>query len=287
MGNAMTAHLVEEGYKVHGYDLNPEMRELASHNDVTVYDSISDTIKAMPGQKTVWLMIPAQFVDSTLTDIYPHLQPEDIIIDGGNSFYKHTISRAVAAAEKNITYIDCGTSGGVDGARNGASLMVGGPSAVVSRLEPLFTSLATKNGFGHVGQTGAGHYVKMVHNGIEYGMMGAIAEGLNFVESHEPELEVNVAEVLKAYQHGSIISSSLMNWLGEAYSEQGYLQSIAGEVPVGETEQEMEYITKQGQSPVLEAAVNQRKATRSSSSRTGTLISAMRNMFGGHKTIKK
>jgi len=287
MGNAMTAHLVEEGYTVHGHDVDPEARQLASENGVTVYDSLPAAIAAMPGQKVVWLMIPAKFVDSTLVDIHSLMQPEDIIIDGGNSFYKDTLTRAAASVAKNITYIDCGTSGGVDGARKGASLMVGGPTEVVNKLEPLFTTLAAKNGFGHVGKTGAGHFVKMVHNGIEYGMMGAIAEGMSFVERQQSELDIKPLEVLKPYEHGSIISSSLMSWLAEAYNTPSYLESIAGEVPQGETEMEMEYIVAQNQSPVLEAALQQRKDTRQNPSRTGTLISAMRNTFGGHKTIKK
>lgn len=287
MGKAMSTRLVEAGYTVHGFDVDPLARQSAAEAGVLVHDTIESAVTAVATPKVVWLMIPAQLVDSALEDMYPNLEPGDRVIDGGNSFYKDTITRAKKAFELQVTFIDCGTSGGVDGARDGASLMVGGPNEAVKKLEPLFTTLATVNGFGHVGQTGAGHFVKMVHNGIEYGMMGAIAEGLSFLESNEPELEINASEVLKAYQHGSIISSSLMSWLGDAYQTKDYLQDIAGQVPVGETEKEMEYITQQNQSPVLTAALTQRKDTRLHPSRTGTLISAMRNTFGGHKTHKK
>jgi 6-phosphogluconate dehydrogenase len=127
----------------------------------------------------------------------------------------------------------------------------------------------------------------MVHNGIEYGMMGAIAEGLHFIETQQPELDIDVSATLKPYEHGSIISSKLIGWLADAYETQGYLENIAGEVPKGETEMEMEYIVEHNHTPVLDAALLQRKATREQPSRTGTLISAMRNQFGGHQVIEK
>ena len=287
MGAAMTANLVEKDYKVHGFDVSEEARNIAKKNGVLTYDSISDAVNAMEGTKVVWVMVPSKFVDSVLKELYDILIAKDIIIDGGNSFFKETLIRSKVATEKNIHYIDCGTSGGVDGARHGASLMVGGNKVVVSEIEHIFEALAALNGYGHVGGPAAGHFVKMVHNGIEYGMMGAIAEGLSLIEEYKEPCAINISEVLKAYEHESIITSNLISWLSDSYNTEGYLESIAGEVPKGETEMEMEFIVEQSKTPVLEAALNQRKATRENPSRVGTLISAMRNQFGGHKTIKK
>lgn len=287
MGTAMTARLVEQGYTVHGFDVSESARTDAKGNGVHIYNSITEAISAMNNRKIIWLMVPSKFVDSALKDIYEHIQADDIIIDGGNTFFEDTKRRAQDAAVKDIHYIDCGTSGGVNGARHGASLMVGGAAEAVEHVEDIFVALAAPDGYGHVGGSGAGHFVKMVHNGIEYGMMGAIAEGMSFIEQHQAELDINPEETLKPYEHGSIISSSLMNWMAEAYKDKEFLSNIAGEVPRGETEMEMEYIIAQNQTPVLQAALQQRKDTREHPSRTGTFISAMRNMFGGHTVIKK
>ncbi|MFT5832026.1 MAG: 6-phosphogluconate dehydrogenase [Candidatus Paceibacteria bacterium] len=287
MGAAMTEHLVEEGYTVHGFDVSPEARATAAGFGVDVHDSIGAAISHMEGKKVVWMMVPSKFVNDVLQEVTTKLTTDDIIIDGGNTFFKETLARAETTKAKGIHYVDCGTSGGVDGARHGASLMIGGDNAVVREIEHIFTTLAAPGGYGHVGKSGAGHFVKMVHNGIEYGMMGAIAEGVNFIESEQPDLEIDVQTALKPYENGSIISSSLMGWLADSFTTNGYLEQIAGEVPQGETEMEMEYIVEQAKTPVLNAALEQRKATRKAPSRTGTFISAMRNQFGGHKTIKK
>jgi len=287
MGAAMTEHLVEAGYTVRGFDVSEEARVSAATFGVDTHDSIAAAIDSMSGQKVVWMMVPSEFVDDVLSEVKTNLKPGDIIIDGGNTFFKDTLTRSAVAQSEGIHYVDCGTSGGVDGARHGASLMVGGDTEIVSHIEHIFTTLAAEDGYGHVGKSGAGHFVKMAHNGIEYGMMGAIAEGINFIESEQPDLEIDVIKALKPYKNGSIISSSLMGWLADSFATKGYLEQIAGEVPTGETEVEMEYIIEQAKTPVLKAALNQRKETRQNPSRTGTLISAMRNQFGGHKTIKK
>jgi len=287
MGAAMTEHLVEQGYTVHGFDVSEEARTAAAAFGVHTHDSIADAISHMAGKKVVWLMVPSKFVDDVLTEVSAELSAGDIIIDGGNTFFKETLRRAQEAAKRELEYVDCGTSGGMEGARHGASMMIGGKEDVFAEIEHFFAAMSAPNSYARVGNTGAGHFVKMVHNGIEYGMMGAIAEGMNFVEAHAEDMEINICETLKPYEHGSIISSSLMSWLADAYKTEGYLENIAGEVPRGETEMEMEYIVDAGQTPVLNAALDQRKATRDDPSRTGTLISAMRNQFGGHKTIDK
>jgi len=287
MGMAMTAHLVEAGFTVHGYDVDDAAKTAARENGVKTHNSITEAISHQSGKKVVWLMVPSKFVDDVLTEVSTELKSGDIIIDGGNSFFKDTIRREAELRKLELYYIDCGTSGGMEGARHGASIMVGGENKAVSEVSNIFKALATKDGYAHVGGSGAGHFVKMVHNGIEYGMMGAIAEGMSFVESHKADFNINIDHVLKPYEHGSIVSSRLMSWMAEAYRTEGYLENIAGEVPKGETEFEMEFIVEEGKTPILTAALEQRKSTRGNPSRIGTLISAMRNQFGGHKTISK
>lgn len=286
MGRGMAEKLTENGYVVHGYDVSEEMRQEAANAGITVLHTLTEALAAMTGRKVVWLMVPSKFVDDVLNEVTPQLTAGDIVIDGGNSFFKDTLRRGEMLAAQEIHYVDCGTSGGVRGARHGASLMVGGPDDVIAEIEHLFHILATRNGYAHVGKTGAGHFVKMVHNGIEYGMMGALAEGMSYIEDHQAEFDIRIKEVFKPYQHGSVIESSLVNWLADAYRTEGYLEGIVGEVPRGETEEEMEYIIEAGKTPVLEASVTQRKTTRGNPSRIGTLLSAMRNQFGGHAVVK-
>ncbi|MFT7645243.1 MAG: 6-phosphogluconate dehydrogenase [Candidatus Paceibacteria bacterium] len=286
MGLAMTTHLVEREFIVHGFDVDEDSRQNASDAGVVKNNSISEAINNMIGRKIVWLMVPSEFVDGVLNEVLSELKPGDIVIDGGNSFFKDSIRREAELSKLKLHYIDCGTSGGMEGARHGASIMVGGHKEPVREVTNIFEALATKDGFAHVGGPGAGHFVKMVHNGIEYGMMGAIAEGLSFVEEQQVDLSIDIKQVLKPYKNGSIITSNLMGWMADSYKTEGYLNNIAGEVPKGETEFEMEFIVEEGKTPILSAALKQRKSTRGNPSRIGTLISAMRNQFGGHKTIK-
>ncbi|MDA8596970.1 NAD(P)-binding domain-containing protein, partial [Candidatus Pacebacteria bacterium] len=238
-------------------------------------------------KKVVWLMVPSKYVDDVIAETVGKLTRGDCIIDGGNSFFKDSVFRHHDLAGRGIQFIDCGTSGGVEGARCNASLMVGGDRPIVKKYEHIFQALAITNGYGHVGGPGAGHFVKMVHNGIEYGMMGAIAEGMNVLHEHREGMHLNITEAIKAYEHGSIIESNLISWLSDAYEKKGNLESIAGTVPKGETEMEMEYLVSHNKVRVLSAALTQRKLTRSEPSFTGTLISAIRNEFGGHTVNKK
>jgi 6-phosphogluconate dehydrogenase len=287
MGAAMSAHLVENGYTVHGFDMSEEARSEAQKQGVTTYPLLKDCIKALSGPKVIWVMVPSKFVDDVITDIKSELTKGDCIIDGGNSFFKESVFRHHDLGGSEIDFLDCGTSGGVEGARYGASLMVGGELGIVKKHEHIFTALATKDGYGHVGGPGAGHFVKMVHNGIEYGMMGAIAEGLNVLHEHKEGMSLNINEAIKAYEHGSIIESNLISWFADAYKQEGYLETIAGQVPKGETEMEMEYLVTHNHLRILNAALTQRKLTRVEPSLVGTYIAAMRNEFGGHKTIQK
>lgn len=288
MGLAMATLLSEKGFTVHAYNRSPEPRKEAEAVGIKTYDSPVEAIKALPsGAKTVWLMVTSSAVDAVIAEVVPALEAGDTIIDGGNSFFKDSNRRCQELTAQSIHFIDAGVSGGMEGARHGASVMVGGEKESVAAHAHIFTALATENGYAHVGGPGAGHFVKMVHNGIEYGMMGALAEGLNTLHNPPEGITVDVMAALNPYENGSIITSRLMSWLADSYRTEGYLEAIAGEVPKGETEGEMEYLEADHEMPVMVAALNQRRNTRIHPSHIGTLISAMRNQFGGHKTIAK
>jgi 6-phosphogluconate dehydrogenase len=288
MGSALGASLVEEGYTVHGYDNNLELYQELKTTGIFTHETLANAVATLErSTKTIWLMLPATYVDDILIELTPLLSPGDTVIDGGNSFFKKSIERHDTLEALGIGFIDCGTSGGVFGARHGASLMVGGDAEIVEKHFDLFTALAVTDGYAHVGSTGSGHFVKMVHNAIEYGMIGAIAEGVNILEEHKDALGIDVKNALKPYQHGSIIESSLMTWLASAYSADGLLEHIAGTVPKGETEMEMEYLVSHEQTPVLKSALKQRTSSRIEPTFTGALIAAMRNQFGGHAILRK
>lgn len=286
MGLNMVTHLVESGYKVVGYDPNEEAKKLAKEVGVEVVNSYSEMVSKLSSQKVIWIMVPSNLVDTVIKDLIPLLSPGNTIIDGGNSFYKDSVRHHQELRDSGINFLDCGTSGGKDGARHGAAIMVGGEKAIFEIHEDIFKTLATENGYALVGKEGAGHFVKMIHNGIEYGMMGAIAEGMTVLHDHKAMFNINLQEVFKPYEHESIIASKLITWLRQAY-EEGQIDTITGEVPRGETETEMEHITTLGDTKVLLAALEQRKETRVNNSYIGKLIAAMRNQFGGHKVIIK
>jgi 6-phosphogluconate dehydrogenase len=286
MGLNMTTLLVEKGYRVIGYNQSEEPLQAAREAGITVVSSPRELIATLPSPRVVWLMVPSGAVDSVLEEITPLLEAGDTVIDGGNSFYQDSIRRHKELQESRIDFLDVGTSGGMQGARYGASIMIGGSTEVFSRHEHIFKALAAPMGYARVGNEGAGHFVKMVHNGIEYGMMGAIAEGMTILHEHEEMFGIDLKEVFKPYEHESIITSKLVSWLREAY-EEGQIEAIKGEVPQGETEFEMEHITTLGDVKVLEAALAQRKQTRVSESYLGKLVAAMRNQFGGHKVLGK
>ncbi len=287
MGLNMATLLVENGYRVVGNDPSEEAKTAAKNVGVEVVLDVKEMVEALPSPRVIWVMVPSKFVDSVLAEMVPLLGTGDTVIDGGNSFYKDSLSRHKSLREKELNFLDCGTSGGVEGARHGASVMVGGLSEVFAVHEHIFEALAAPNGYALVGKEGAGHFVKMVHNGIEYGMMGAIAEGMTVLHNHEEEFGIDLSQVFKPYENESIISSKLVSWLREAYKE-GKIDMISGEVPTGETEFEMEHIIAElGDVKVLKAALDQRKETRIHDSYLGKLIASMRNQFGGHKTIAK
>jgi 6-phosphogluconate dehydrogenase len=283
MGFNMVRRMQEKGHSVTAYDPNTESMARAATAGISTASSLADLIKSTRTRRTVWLMVPHTAVDRVLDELIPLLSPKDTIIDGGNSPYTETVRRAKKLGRKGIAMLDVGVSGGPNGARRGACLMVGGDVPTYDTYEPLFTDLAVKNGYAYMGTHGAGHFVKMVHNGIEYGMMQAIAEGFDILR--ESQYNPLLTDVAQLYNHGSVIESRLMGWLQsglDAYGED--LAGITGRASASgeglwtvETAHELDVPVK-----VIEDSLKAREKSQKKPSFQGQVISVMRNQFGGH-----
>ena len=286
MGSNMVSRLLEKNFEVVAYDVNRRAVKQAEDHGAHGAESISHLMEQLETPRFVWIMVPRDVVENVLEELTPHLSKNDTIVDGGNSYYEDTMHRAENMEIAGINYLDVGVSGGVEGARNGACLMIGGPRECFGEYESLFASLSAPLGYGYVGLSGAGHYVKMVHNAIEYGMMASIAEGLAVINEAKDGFRTDLKEVIKVYAHGSIIESRLIDWLMEAWKKDPGLRQLPGEVPFGETEEEMEKIIKHMNMPVLAAADTFRHSTRGAPSFRGQIINALREEFGGHDPNK-
>ena len=285
MGLNMVFNLVDNKHQVVAYNRSPEpIQEAAAYGAIPTH-SLKELIDKLPSPKIVWIMIKSgQPVDDMIAQLVPLLQKGDIIIDGGNSYFEDSKRRYAELKKKGIYFVDCGTSGGMEGARHGACMMIGGDKEIFQKVEVLFKDMCVKEGYGYMGSAGAGHFVKMVHNGIEYGMMQAIAEGMQAVKNAPFGTDVKTA--INVYAHGSIVQSRLVDWLKEAYQE-GLVDKVEGTVPKGETEEEMEKLESLAEMPVLHTARMMRVQTRLKPSYAGKLLAAMRFKFGGHKVVEK
>ena len=285
MGLNMVFNLVDNKHQVVAYNRSPNpITEAANHGAIPAH-SLQELIDKLPSPKIVWIMIKSgQPVDDMIAQLVPLLQKGDIIIDGGNSYFENSKRRYAELKKKGIHFLDCGTSGGMEGARHGACMMIGGDKEIFQKVEVLFKDMCVKEGYGYMGSAGAGHFVKMVHNGIEYGMMQAIAEGMQAVKNASFGTDVKTA--INVYAHGSIVQSRLVDWLKEAY-EEGLVDKVEGTVPKGETEEEMEKLEGLAQMPVLHTARMMRVQTRNKPSYAGKLLAAMLFKFGGHKVVEK
>ena len=221
-------------------------------------------------------------IEKTINNLLPYLKKGDIIIDGGNSFYETSIKRYKLLKQKGIDFIDCGVSGGIEGARKGASMMVGGDKRIFRKIENLFRDMTVKNGYGYVGIGGSGHFVKGVHNAIEYGMMGALNEGFEAIQKQSKSFKINLKEVSKIYNNGSIIQGRLTDWLQRSLNKPTYLDEFSCQTPFGETEKEMRALDKRFDMPILHQARLMRLHSRKNTI-CGRVISALRYEFGGHK----
>ncbi len=292
MGMNMVLNLLEHKHQVVAFNRSPEKTEEAEKYGAIPAYTLEEVVSKLPNPRVVWLMINAGSpVDEHIEKLIPLLDKGDIIIDGGNSYFEDSKRRHSYLKKKGINYLDVGTSGGISGARKGACMMIGGDQEIFKKVEILFKDMCVKNGYGYMGKTGSGHLVKAVHNAVEYGMMGAIAEGMNLVNEYSSENKTNtdMKKVAQTWSNGSIVSSSLMSWLEQGMNRD-YFDEVFGEVPRGETEEEMEkleILNKKAPMKVLEAARKMRVETRKSPNYRGKLLAVMRNEFGGHKFERK
>jgi 6-phosphogluconate dehydrogenase len=287
MGANMTERLVLGGHRVISYDRSAEAIQRAVDKGAVGAHSLADFVKQLSLPRVIWLMVPSgDPVDQTIEQLLPNLTKGDILIDGGNSNYKDSIRRAERLAAQGMHFVDAGTSGGVWGLQNGYCMMVGGEKVIVDRLAPIFTTLAPKDGFLHAGPNGAGHFVKMIHNGIEYGMMQAYGEGFELLKASQFDLDL--AKVSHLWNQGSVVRSWLLELAENAFAKDAKLDSIKGYVEdSGEGRWTVaEAIEKSVPAPVLMLSLFARFASRQEDSFSAKVVAALRNEFGGH-AVKK
>ncbi len=288
MGGNMVRRLAAGGHGIVAYDVDASAgKALAAELDsVSPAGDLSDVIAQLPSPRVIWVMVPHQFVDDTISGLLAAgVEKGDLIIDGGNSNYKEGQRRGAELAEKGIYFADCGTSGGVWGLKNGYSLMIGGEDAAIALIAPALTTLASNDGkgWGHVGPVGAGHFVKMVHNGIEYGMMQAFAEGFELMQAKD-EFDLDMHQISRVWQHGSVVSSWLLDLTGDALEADGDLSSLSDWMDdSGEGRWTVNESIDLGiPTPVLTLALQMRFRSRQKDAFAGKIVNAQRAGFGGH-----
>jgi 6-phosphogluconate dehydrogenase len=326
MGANMVRRLMAAGHECVVYDVAPAAVADLADEGATPSADLAAFVAALAPPRNVWIMVPAAYVGATVDQLVALLEPGDTIIDGGNSWYRHDVDRAAALGERGLFYVDVGTSGGIHGLERGYCLMIGGPDEAVARLAPIFSTLApgvaaaertpgrageptpAEQGWLHCGPSGAGHFVKMVHNGIEYGLMAAYAEGLNILakagigaESHAADAEtaplddaryyqydIDLAAVTEVWRRGSVVTSWLLDLTAEALAGDPRLDAYAGHVSdSGEGRWTVHAAIDEGvPAPVLSAALYQRFSSRGRSDIADKVLSAMRAGFGGHHETK-
>jgi 6-phosphogluconate dehydrogenase len=290
MGANMAQRLMRGGHKVVGYDPAEAARAMLEKNGAATAASLEQMVAKLKTPRVIWLMVPAgEITDNTVNTLVPLLAAGDTIIDGGNSNYRDTQRRAAAVALHKIQYVDSGTSGGIWGLAEGYSLMIGGDEAVVQRLRPIFEALAPAKdqGWGRVGPVGSGHYTKMVHNGIEYGLMQAYAEGFSILQ-HKDEFKLDLHQIAEIWRYGSVVRSWLLDLTANALEKNPTLKGIAPYVvDSGEGRWTVADAIELGVSaPVITLSLLERLRSRDNDSFSDKLLAAMRNQFGGHE-IKK
>lgn len=285
MGLNMTARLLTHGVSVAAFDFSTEKTAAATAQGAKSYRDLPTLVQALSPPRAVWLMIPAgPPVDETLERLTALLAAGDIVIDGGNSYYKDSVRRASALAEREIRFLDVGTSGGVWGLREGYCLMIGGHADAYRRMEPIFAALAPAEGYAHVGASGAGHYAKMIHNGIEYGLMEAYAEGFELLQRSDYALDL--PRLAHLWNRGSVVRSWLLELTEAALTKDPSLSSIRGYVEdSGEGRWTvLDAVEKEVPTPALLMALLMRFRSRQDDSFAAKLLAALRRQFGGHAT---
>jgi 6-phosphogluconate dehydrogenase len=282
----MTQRLVGGGHEVVAVDRNADLaRDLAAKGAIFA-ESVADAVAKLEQPRIAWVMVPAQVTDSVIDELVTRMAPGDIVIDGGNSNWKDTRARAERLGQKGVHLCDAGTSGGVWGLKNGYCLMVGGSNDAVTRCEPIFKTLAPADGYAHVGPAGAGHYVKMVHNGIEYGLMQAYAEGFEIMKTSPFGLDLH--RIASIWGRGSVVRSWLLELLEGALKDDADLKAIKGWVEdSGEGRWTVQASIDQSvPAPIITLSLQARFRSRQEESYGAKILAALRNQFGGH-AVKK
>jgi 6-phosphogluconate dehydrogenase len=285
MGGNMVERLMRNGHSVVAFDRDPAVVSKYQGLGAAPAKDLAEVASQLASPRVVWIMVPAgKPVDSTIDTLLPHLSKGDILIDGGNSMYKDSIARAERLAAQGIGFIDSGTSGGIWGLANGYCLMVGGDREAVAHCEPIFTALAQQGGYAHVGPSGSGHYVKMVHNGIEYGLLQAYAEGFEILEASKRFPDLDLHQIAELWQHGSVVRSWLNELAVSAFAKDASLSALKGYVAdSGEGRWTVaEAIEEDVPAPVITLSLLMRLRSRQEDSFGAKVIAALRNEFGGH-----
>ena len=287
MGANMTQRLLNGGHRVIVYDQNADAVASSAAGGADAAQSASDLVSRLAAPRAVWVMLPAGAVtDAVVQELAELLDPGDAVIDGGNANYKDTMRRGEMLSKRGIHLLDAGTSGGVWGLVHGYSLMVGGDAAAFARLEPIFQTLApgADKGYSHVGPTGAGHFTKMVHNGVEYALMQAYAEGFELLQAKQSEFDLDLTAIAKTWQHGSVVRSWLLDLAVLALEEDPGLENLSAYVEdSGEGRWTVnESVDLAVPTPTITAALYQRFRSRQEEPFGARLLAALRNQFGGH-----
>ena len=288
MGFNMALNMNDKGYTVIATDVNKDTVSEISSQGVKGVNSIEELTNTFTGKKAVILLVPAgEIVDQVIGELKPHLSEGDIIIDAGNSMYKHTLRRYEELKAEGIHFVDVGTSGGTDGARHGLCAMMGGDEEAVNYLAPLYEKICVENGFMITGRAGSGHFLKMVHNGIEYGMMQAIGEGFEILD--KSDFDYDYEAVSRVWNNGSVIRSWLMELMENAFSKQPKLEDIRGVMNssgegIWTVEAALDY---QASAPVIALSQFMRFRSLEDDTFHGKVVAALRNEFGGHAVVKK
>lgn len=288
MGYNLGLNMHQHKHEVSAFDLNQQALESIQQKGIKTSPTVDQLIASLKGKKIIWLMIPAgEAVDNTILKLIPLLSPGDIVIDGGNSRYKDSIRRSKELAARGIDFLDCGTSGGMEGALQGVCTMIGGKKEAFAYCESLFKDISVPDGYLYCGGPGSGHFVKMIHNGIEYGMMQAIAEGFEIL--HKSEFDLDLKSIAGVWNHGSVVRSWLMELTENALSKDPKLESIKGIMhSSGEGKWTLETaLENQIATPVIALSLLMRYRSLEDDTFSGKIIAALRNEFGGHAVERK
>lgn len=287
MGLNLGQNLMDNNHEVVAFDVNTSAVEEMSKLGATGSSSLEDLVRKLDTPRILWIMVPHAVVDSVINEVKPFLSEGDIVIEAGNSHYKESIRRYNELKEIGIRFMDAGTSGGMEGARNGACYMIGGDQEAWDIVEPIFKDTAVENGFLYAGKAGSGHFLKMVHNGIEYGMMAAIGEGFEVLE--KSDFDYDYEKVAKVWNNGSVIRSWLMELTENAFSKDAKLDEIRGVMhSSGEGKWTIETaLDLQAATPVIAMSLLMRYRSLDNDTFTGKVVAALRNEFGGHAVEKK